>query len=164
MAGGMGGFGAMLAGLMGGGNGAAPGTLGSVLGGGGNANPAMTGGLGGLMPPGMMLPGMGVGSMMPGMPGAGAMPGGGVQMPEQQGAMAGLLAQLGQMGAGAQTPMAQALLRMGPQMLQAGQQQQQLQTPGALPVAGPGAQRNDPRLTQGYMAAGGGVAPRRIMR
>lgn len=123
-----------------------------------------------MMPPGMMQPGMGVAPQMPGMPGAGAMPGSGVQLP---GAMVN--GQMNQMGGQTQMPQElgplaqaltlsdaqrQAMMQLGPMMQQ--QQQMQPQQFGALPVAGQGGGTRGPN--QGYMAQGGGVAPRRLLR
>lgn len=140
-----------------------PGTMMSVLGMGNVGDPSMTQAATGMAAPGTMPAGMGNPQLN--FPGGPQMPGQGVQMPMagaemSQTPMASILANM-------QNPqMQQALLRAGPMMAAMGQQQQQPQQmpPGALPIAGAmngGPLQRGPM--QGYMAQGGGVAPRRIV-
>lgn len=102
--------------------------------------------------------GFGLGQQLPGLAQAqgagGGLPG--------DGTLASMLGGMG--GQDADPSMAAMLARFGPALLQQGGQQQ-MPTPGALPVAGasPGA-GGGPQGLRGYMAQGGGIAPRRIVQ
>lgn len=131
-------------------------------------------GVTGMQPPGMMQPGMGTAPQMPGMPGAGPLPGSGVQMPgamvngqmQQTGGQVQMPQELGPLAQALTLSDAQrqAMMQMAPMMQQQSTQPAQV---GALPIAGMSGGRNNATrsgLNQGYMAAGGGIAPRRILR